>query len=147
MRTPACLCCLVTVVVVIVAATPCPARAQTPAAPAAASPINGKKVYEAYGCYACHGFNGETGARVLVPSRSPNLAAEANFITFLRARANLAPVQPSTSMPNYSASTLTDAQARDLYAYVKTFKSSAPAVDEIPIFKQILSSARKPYKP
>jgi cytochrome c553 len=146
MRATTCLFCLAALVA-IVAATARPARGQTQAAPAAANSINGKKIYEAYGCYACHGFNGETGARLLVPSRSANLATEANFINFLRARANLAPVQPSTSMPNYSAATLTDIQARDLYAYVKTFKSSAPTVDEIPVFKQILSSAQKPYKP
>ena len=50
-------------------------------------------------------------------------------------------------MPNYSATTLTDAQARDVYAYIRTFKSNAPEVDDIPVFKQILSAAQKPYKP
>ena len=74
-------------------------------------------------------------------------ATEASFIAFLRARANLAPVQPSTSMPNYSADTLSDAQAKDIYAYVRTFKSNAPPVDQIPLLKQILSGAQKPYKP
>lgn len=108
---------------------------------------NGKKLYDAYSCYACHGFNGETGARPLVPNRSANLATEASFIAFLRARANVAPVQPSTSMPNYSADTLSDAQAKDIYAHIRTFKSNAPPVDQIPVLKQILSGAQKPYKP
>ena len=49
-------------------------------------------------------------------------------------------------MPNYSAATLTDAQARDIYAYIRTFKSHAPHVDQIPVFKQILTEAQKPYK-
>ena len=119
------------------------AHAQAPAGTVA----NGKKLYDAYSCYACHGFNGETGARPLVPNRSANLATEASFIAFLRARANVAPVQPSTSMPNYSADTLSDAQAKDIYAYIRTFKSNAPPVDQIPVLKQILSGAQKPYKP
>jgi len=123
-----------------------PAFAQAPASPASGNPANGKKFYDAYSCYACHGFNGETGARVLAGSRSPNLATEPQFIAFLRARANLSPVQPSTAMPNYSAATLSDAQAKDIYAYVKSFKNSAPPVDQIPVFNQILTGAQKPYK-
>ena len=124
-------------------------RAQEPAPASAATgnATNGKKLYEAYTCYACHGFNGETGVRALVSSRSQNLATETNFIAFLRARANVAPTQPSTSMPNYSAATLPDAGARDIYAYIKTFKSHAPPVDQIPVFGQILTEAEKPYKP
>jgi mono/diheme cytochrome c family protein len=123
-----------------------PAFAQAPASPVSGNPASGKKFYEAYSCYACHGFNGETGARVLAGSRSPNLATESQFIAFLRARANLSPVQPSTAMPNYSAATLSDAQAKDIYAYVKSFKSTAPPVDQIPVFNQILTGAQKPYK-
>jgi mono/diheme cytochrome c family protein len=123
------------------------AHAQTPAGPVASTVANGKKLYDAYSCYACHGFNGETGARPLVPNRSANLATEASFIAFLRARANVAPVQPSTSMPNYSADTLSDAQAKDIYAYIRTFKSNAPPVDQIPVLKQILTGAQKSYQP
>ena len=100
-----------------------------------------------YACYACHGFTGETGARVLLPGKSASLANESTFIAYLRGRANLAPTQPSTGMPNYSATTLTDAQARGIYAYIMTFKSHAPEVDDITVFKQILSAAEKPYKP
>jgi cytochrome c553 len=122
-------------------------RAQAPAGPITGNAVTGKQLYESYTCYACHGFNGETGARALVGNRSSNLATESNFITFLRARANVAPPQPSTSMPNYSAATLSDAQAKDIYAHIKSFKSTAPPVDEIPVFKQILSGAQKPYKP
>jgi mono/diheme cytochrome c family protein len=124
-----------------------PTQAQAPAGPVTGNPANGKKLYEAYTCYACHGFNGETGARVLVSNRSANLSTESGFIAFLRARANLAPTQPSTRMPNYSAATLPDAQAKDIYAYIRTFKSHAPPVDQIPVFNQILTDAQKPYKP
>jgi mono/diheme cytochrome c family protein len=125
-------------------------NAQTPQdarGAATGNPVNGKKLYEAYTCYGCHGFGGETGARRLVDNPTRNLASEASFIAFLRARANVAPAQPSTSMPNYSAATLSDAQARDIYAYIRTFKSTGPPVDQIAPFTQILSGAQKPYRP
>ena len=131
----------------IVALAPVLSQAQNAAGTASGNPVTGKKLYESYSCYACHGFNGETGARVLIPGRSPSLTQESTFIAFLRARANLAPTQPSTSMPNYSATTLSDAQARDIYAYIRGFKSSPAEVNDIPAFKQILSAAQKPYKP
>ena len=124
-----------------------PTHAQAPASPVTGNSANGKKLYEAYTCYACHGFNGETGARAFVSNRSVNLETESSFIAFLRARANVAPTQPSTSMPNYSAATLPDAQAKDIYAYIRTFKSHAPPVDQIPVFSQILTEAQKPHKP
>jgi hypothetical protein len=42
----------------------------------------------------------------------------------LRGRANIA---PSTSMPNFSEASSSDKQAKDIYPYFRTFKSSAPA--------------------
>src|SRR5262245_33610897 len=77
-----------------------PRRAQSPTGPITGNAASGKKLYDSYTCYACHGFNGDTGARSLVPGRSAYLASETTFIAFLRARANVAPTQPSTSMPN-----------------------------------------------
>ncbi len=87
--------------------------------------MNGKQLYYAYGCYACHGYNGETGARPFV-GRWGNLATEQGFLAFLRGRANVAPLTPSTSMPNFSEASLPDKAAKDIYAYIRTFKSSAP---------------------
>ena len=139
-----------------------PVRAQTPAAgTAAAAPtvikaptspvtgngIAGKKLYFDYACYACHGFNGETGTRPFVPNWPASLATERTFIAVLRGRASVAPVQPSTAMPNYAAETLSDAQATDIYAYIRSFSSNAPPIDKIPTLGQILTAARKPYKP
>ena len=127
-------------------------RGSTAAAPAKAptSPVNGnavrgKQLYYDYSCYGCHGFNGETGA--FVPNWPANLATESSFLAFLRGRANQAPTQPSTAMPNYSAETLNDAQAKDIYAYIRTFKSNAPPADKIPTLNAILSAAQKPRKP
>jgi mono/diheme cytochrome c family protein len=122
-------------------------RSQPPTSPVTGNAVSGKKLYDAYSCYACHGYNGETG-RAFVGNWSGNLATESSFIAFLRGRANVAPVQPSTSMPNFSADTLSDAQAKDIYAYIRTFRSHAPAnAEDIPVFNQILGAARQPAKP
>ena len=122
-------------------------RSQPPTSPVTGNAAAGKKLYEAYSCYACHGYNGETG-RAFVGNWSANLATESSFIAFLRGRSNVAPVQPSTSMPNFSADTLSDAQAKDIYAHIRTFRSHAPSnVEDIPVFNQILDAARQPAKP
>lgn len=128
-------------------AGPAPATAKALTSPVTGNAVNGKKLYFDYACYSCHGYNGETGARPFVPNWPANLATESSFMAFLRGRANLAPVQPSTSMPNYAAETLTDVQAKDIYAYIRSFKTNAPAADQIATFKQILAGAQKPYKP
>ena len=111
-----------------------PGRGTRPNLPAPTSPVTGsaaqgKALYYSYGCYACHGYNGETGARPFVGTWG-HLSTEQTFITFLRGRVNVAPVVPSASMPNFSAAVLPDAKAKDLYAYIRTFKSSAPAAKE-----------------
>jgi mono/diheme cytochrome c family protein len=122
-------------------------RSQPPTSPVTGNASAGKTLYESYSCYACHGFNGETG-RAFVGNWSGNLATEASFIAFLRGRANLAPVQPATSMPNFSAASLSDARAKDIYAYIRTFRSHAPEnVEDIPVFNEILGAARQPAKP
>src|SRR5215204_2004753 len=115
--------------------------------PVTGNTVTGKKLYYDHACYSCHGFNGETGARPFVPNWPANLATERSFIAYLRGRANVAPVQPSTSMPNYPVESLSDAQARDIYAHIRTFKSAPPAVDRIGTMQQILDAAKKPYKP
>jgi mono/diheme cytochrome c family protein len=114
--------------------------------PVTGNSARGKQLYYDYACYSCHGFNGETGARTFVPNWPANLATEGSFIAYLRGRANVAPVQPSTSMPNYPVESLSDAQARDIYAHIRTFKSAPPTVDKIGTMQQILEAAKKPYK-
>lgn len=105
---------------------------------------NGKKLFYAHGCYGCHGFNGETGARDLVATQSPIIADEATFAMFLRLRADQAPGLPSTRMPNFAKEALSDVEVRDLYAYVRTFKLDAPAIDDVPTLRAILEAAEKP---
>jgi mono/diheme cytochrome c family protein len=112
-----------------------------PTSPVTGTAANGKALYYSYGCYACHGYNGETGARVFVGNWG-NLATEDHFITFLRGRVNVAPVTPATSMPNFAASTLSDKQAKDIYAYIRTFKSTAPPLKDIPTLNAIVDAAK-----
>ena len=45
-------------------------------------------------------------------------------------------------MPNYDAAALSDEQARDLYAYIKTFKDDPPKLKDEPLMQQILDAAR-----
>jgi mono/diheme cytochrome c family protein len=107
----------------------------------------GKALFYNNTCYGCHGFNGQTGARNLVGTNSPILSTPEAFITFLRGRGSFAPMIPSTAMPTFPASAISDAQARDIYAYIKTFKLDSPDVKDIPAYAAIQASAAKPYKP
>ena len=120
-----------------------PANNPPPTSPVTGNAANGKNLFYSYGCYACHGYNGETGARPFV-GRWGNLATEKGFIAFLRGRANVAPLVPSTSMPNFSEASLPDKDAKDIYAYIRTFKSSAPTdVKDAPALNAILQAAKQ----
>ncbi len=120
--------------------------AQQPPGPATGNAASGKNLYYAQGCYGCHGFNGETGTR-LIGSPSRNLTSEPGFIAFLRLRADQAPLLPATRMPNYPENSLSDRQARDIYAYIRSFKSTTPELKDIPALNLIIEAAKKPYTP
>ncbi len=113
-----------------------------PTSPVSGNAVTGKKLYYDYGCYACHGYNGETGARAFV-GRWGHLATEQDFLTFLRGRANVAPLVPSTSMPNFGESSLPDKDAKNIYAYIRSFKSSAPELKDIPTLNAIVDAAKQ----
>ena len=117
-----------------------------PTSPVSGNAATGKALYYNHGCYGCHGFNGETG-RAFVGNWTSNLANEDNFIRFLRARANVAPATPSTSMPNFPESSMNDRQAKDIYAFIRTFKSNAPPLENVPTLNEIVKAASRPYKP
>lgn len=113
-----------------------------PTSPVSGNATNGKALYYSYGCYACHGYTGETGARPFV-GRWGHLASEGGFVTFLRGRANVAPVIPSGSMPNFGVESLPDKKAKDIYAYIRTFKSSAPELKDIPTLNAIVEASKQ----
>ena len=121
-----------------------PANNPPPTSPVTGNTANGKVLYYNYSCYGCHGYNGETG-RAFVGNWG-NLQTEAGFTAFLRLRGDQNPASPSTGMPNFPVKTLSDAQAKDIYAYIRTFKSNAPELKDIPTLNSIVASANRPYK-
>jgi mono/diheme cytochrome c family protein len=123
-----------------------PANVPAPTSPVTGNATAGKGLYYSFGCYACHGYNGETGARAFV-GHWGNLGTEQAFLTFLRGRANVAPETPSTSMPNFSSNSMSDKQAKDIYAYIRTFKSTAPAdLKAAPALSAIVDAAKQDKK-
>ena len=102
----------------------------------------GEKLYLSHGCYSCHGYNG-TGRYPLANYISGIMTSEELFTMFLRLRADLNPVSPSNSMPNYSKNVIDDSEAKQIYAYIKTFKDSPPQLEEIPIFKEMLDNSNR----
>jgi len=131
----------------IAAVGPAGAQSRQNSPPASGDATAGKQLFYDHGCYGCHGFNGETGARDLVATNSPIIADVGTFITYLRLRGDQAPILPSTRMPNYPESALTDAEARDIYAFVRTLELSAPEVADVPVLRAIVDSASRPYAP
>lgn len=122
------------------------AKAQFKLGPVTGNAANGRKLFYNHTCYGCHGFNGETGARDLVGTNSPILANEETFILFLRQRADRAPILPATSMPNYAEAALPDKDAKDIYAYIRSFRLDAPKVEDVPTLRKILEAAKNSGK-
>lgn len=114
---------------------------QPPTSPVSGDAARGRQIYFDYACYACHGYTGETGARPFVGTWPPTLATEDVFIRFLRGRATVSPELPSTRMPSYAERTLSDRQAKDIYAYIRTFRSHAPPMEKIDVMTRILKAA------
>ena len=78
--------------------------------------------------------------RDLVGTGSPIIADADTFVAYLRLRGDTVPVFPSTAMPSYSEATLSDADARDIFAYIGTFELDAPEVRDIPALRAIIES-------
>lgn len=116
-----------------------------PTSPVTGNAVEGKKLFFNYSCYSCHGYNGE-GPQPFV-GKWGNLQTEPGFIAFLRLRGDRASSSPATSMPNFPEKTLSDKQAKDIYAYIRTFTSHSPAVKDIPTLNAIVNAASRPYKP
>jgi len=105
----------------------------------------GRALFHEQGCYGCHGFNGETGAQDLVGTGSAVVENVDIFIAFLRARADQAPLLPTTRMPNYPENALSDADARDIFAFVDSLTLDAPNPETVPTFQAIVELAERPY--
>jgi len=102
------------------------AQAQTPAP--AADAKKGGELYLKYGCWECHGYTGATGNGAPLAVTSLNGTGFTNYIRNPR----------TNGMPLYSAKVISDAEAADLFAYIKTFKKPSEAKD-IPLLQQIIN--------
>jgi mono/diheme cytochrome c family protein len=90
----------------------------------AGSVTRGKTLFDTiYRCYACHGYDGQTGSPRLVPMAM----REDAFVALLRK-------PPSQAMPKFVDVPQQD--LADVYAYVRSIKVAAPAVDSIPALKE-----------
>jgi cytochrome c len=118
-----------------------------PSAPLVGDAQKGKVLFVAHQCFACHGYNGETGTRLLNEDGTfvPRLLTARGFIAFIRApRPNeRPPVGSSVTMPSYGMSSLPDQQATDLFAYIKSFKPTEPALRDIPLLTEMVKEGGK----
>jgi len=107
-------------------------EAQSPPASPSGNAARGKMLYDkTLRCYACHGFDGQTGS----PRLAPMPRSEESFITYLR--------KPATpGMPAFADVPRQDLV--DVYAYIKSLRSDAPAADSIPILKDLIERSTKP---
>ena len=80
---------------------------------------------DTFNCYACHGFDAQSGERRLVPM---NYTQE-GFITFVQS----SPLPNMPAFPDASAQNLAD-----IYAYIRTLPADAPAVNDVPLLRDIL---------
>ena len=107
---------------------------------------HGALLYYQHGCYQCHGFSGY-GRQDLNNTGSAILINVDVFRAFLRGRQDVAPLLPSTSMPNYPVNALSDAQVNDIYAYIRSMPRNEPEIGDVPTLQAILESANRPYRP
>ena len=119
--------------------------AQVPSSANSGNLIAGQTLYFEHACYSCHGYTGETGQMPLLGSAF--LLSEELFLVYLRLRADQNPLLPSTRMPNYSEESLSDEQAKNIYAYIRSFQSTTPELEDIPTLNAIIEAASRPYEP
>ncbi len=113
-------------VAAILAQTPAP-NSNAPAGPSGDA-RRGEGYYMKYGCWECHGYTGQSGngARLVSTALNSN-----GFMNYIR--------NPRTNqMPLYSAKVISDQDAADLFAYIKTFKRP-PEAKDIPLLQQIIN--------
>jgi mono/diheme cytochrome c family protein len=83
---------------------------------------NGKRVYLADGCFECHGRVGQGGAmNYPAPALAQVEMPIESFMAYLRNGPN--------DMPAYSASVLSDKEAADIYAFLRSLPGRKPAKD------------------
>jgi mono/diheme cytochrome c family protein len=94
----------------------------------AGDPVKGKSVYVAVGCFECHGRAGQGGQfNYATPALAQIELPVDSFIAFLRAAPN--------DMPAFSADVLSDQDAANIHAYLRTLPGRKP-VKDFPLLNQ-----------
>ena len=89
---------------------------------------NGKRVYLADGCFACHGSSGQGGAmNYPAPAIAQVEMPVESFLAFLRDAPN--------DMPAYTTSVLSDKDAADIYAFLRSLPGRKSTKD-FPLLNQ-----------
>ena len=89
---------------------------------------NGKRVYLADGCFTCHGRSGQGGAmNYPAPALAQIEMPVEAFVAFLREGPN--------DMPAYSTEVLSDKDAADIHAFLRSLPGRKPARD-FPLLNQ-----------
>ena len=88
----------------------------------------GETNYAKFGCWECHGYTGQTGNGARLATTALNASGFVNYIRNPR----------TNQMPLYSAKVVSDQDAADLLAYIKTFKKP-PEARDIPLLQQIIN--------
>jgi mono/diheme cytochrome c family protein len=103
--------------------------AAAPAQEAAAGDVaNGKRLYLADGCFECHGRAGQGGAmNYQTPALAQLELPVESFVAFLREAPN--------DMPAYSADVLSDKDAADIHAFLRSLPGRKP-VKDFPLLNQ-----------
>jgi mono/diheme cytochrome c family protein len=114
------------VVVVCAAAASVPAFAQDNSAPTG-NVKAGQQAYKAVGCWQCHGTAGQGGA-ITGPRLAPSALPYAAFLQQLRT--------PQNAMPPYEPKILSDADAANIYAFLKSVPAPK-SVQDIPLLSNL----------
>jgi len=107
------------------------------AAPAPGSAASGERLFIGDRCYACHGTQG-AGGGIAGPRLAPDPVPFRSFLTQLR--------KPVRRMPPYSVRVLSDGQAADIYAYLKSIPPGRPAA-QIPLLNLAPNQGRRDPHP
>lgn len=85
-------------------------------------PVNGKRVYLADGCFECHGRAGQGGQfNYQTPALAQTALPVESFVAFLREAPN--------DMPSFSAEVLSDKDAADIHAFLRSLPGPRPVKD------------------
>ena len=95
------------------------------AAEPSGSAASGQRFFIAKGCFQCHGTQAQ-GSSVSGPRLAPPAPPFEVFLSALR--------HPISDMPPYSSKVLSDTDAADIYAFLKTVKE-APDPSSLPLLK------------